>query len=136
MMNDNSLCERQALAHAEQNLTNTNNDDGMLPAASCSHPSVLMTNILQEYNSRSPNVSKLEVMWSDLVKCVYHQLAEEYESENWYSQFFQVWQNIKTILIPTAQILRLGEDVLEKLYKASAGLYETMRHHRVSETQV
>jgi len=30
--------ERQALAHAEQNLTNTNKYDGMLPAASCSHP--------------------------------------------------------------------------------------------------
>jgi hypothetical protein len=37
MMNDNSLCERQALAHAEENLINTNDQDGMLPAASCSH---------------------------------------------------------------------------------------------------
>jgi hypothetical protein len=37
MMNDNSLCERQALAHAEENINNTNKDDGMLPAASCSH---------------------------------------------------------------------------------------------------
>jgi hypothetical protein len=38
MMNDNSLCERLALAHAEQNLINTNDQDGMLPAASRSHP--------------------------------------------------------------------------------------------------
>jgi hypothetical protein len=30
--------ERQALAHAEENLINTNDQDGMLPAASCSHP--------------------------------------------------------------------------------------------------
>jgi hypothetical protein len=37
MKNKNNI-ERQALAHAEQNLTNTNNEDGMLPAASCSHP--------------------------------------------------------------------------------------------------
>jgi len=29
--------ERQALAHAGENLNNTNNEDGMLPAASCSH---------------------------------------------------------------------------------------------------
>jgi hypothetical protein len=36
-MNNDISDERQALAHAEQNLTNTNNDDGMLPAASCSH---------------------------------------------------------------------------------------------------
>jgi hypothetical protein len=37
MMNDNSLCERQALAHAVENLINTNDQDSMLPAASCSH---------------------------------------------------------------------------------------------------
>ena len=30
--------QRQALAHAEENLINTNDQDGMLPAASCSHP--------------------------------------------------------------------------------------------------
>jgi Fe2+ or Zn2+ uptake regulation protein len=37
MMNDQSISERQALAHAEENLINTNDHDGMLPAASCSH---------------------------------------------------------------------------------------------------
>jgi hypothetical protein len=33
---DTNFAERQALAHAEENLINTNKDDGMLPAASCS----------------------------------------------------------------------------------------------------